>query len=149
MLAGTARFIRRARRVRKMLGGGMRQAGIVAAAGVVALEHMVGRLADDHAHARRLARGLAELPGIALDPATAPQAVQTNLVFFRVTDERFTWRSFLHALQQRGVRMGELGHGRIRAVTHAGIACSHIDQVVDTVADVLRAGRDRSAATAA
>jgi threonine aldolase len=149
MLAGSARFIRRARRVRKMLGGGMRQAGIVAAAGIVALEQMVGRLVDDHATARRLARGLAELPGIALDPATAPEAVQTNLVFFRVTDERFTWRSFLHALQQRGVRMGELGHGRIRAVTHAGIACSHIDQVVATVADVLRACRDRSAAAAA
>jgi threonine aldolase len=140
MLAGTARLIRNARRVRKMLGGGMRQAGIIAAAGIVALEQMVGRLADDHANARRLARGLAELSGIAIDPS----AVETNLVFFRISDDRFTWQSFLHALQRRGVRMGELGYGRIRAVTHSGIAISDIDQVVAAVADVLRAGPDRS-----
>jgi len=136
MLAGTGRLIRNARRVRKMLGGGMRQAGIIAAAGIIALEQMVGRLAEDHANARRLAMGLAELSGIAIDLSR----VQTNLVFFRVTDERFTWRSFLHALQQRGVRMGELGHGRIRAVTHSGIAISDIDQAIAAVADVLRAG---------
>jgi threonine aldolase len=66
--------------------------------------------------------------------------VQTNIVFFRVTDERFSWQSFLQALKQRGVRMGELGHGRIRAVTHHGITASDIDAAVAAVADVLRAG---------
>jgi threonine aldolase len=139
MLAGTGRFIRGARRVRKMLGGGMRQAGIIAAAGIVALEQMVGRLAEDHANARRLGMGLAELPGLGIDPSR----VQTNIVFFRVIDGRFTWLSFLDALKRRGVRMGELGHGRIRAVTHSGITNSDIDQAVAAVADVLRAGPDR------
>ncbi|HEX4417754.1 MAG TPA: low-specificity L-threonine aldolase [Kofleriaceae bacterium] len=138
MLVGGERFIRSARRVRKLLGGGMRQAGIIAAAGIVALEQMVGRLVEDHAHARQLAAGLAELPGLALDPAR----VQTNIVMFRVTDARFTWPTFLASLRRRGVRMGELGHGRIRAVTHLGITASEIDQVIAAVADVLRAGPD-------
>lgn len=136
ILAGTARFIRSARRVRKLLGGGMRQAGIIAAPGIVALERMVGRLTEDHAHARRLAAGLAELPGLAIDPAR----VQTNIVLFRVTDARFTFPSFLASLRRRGVRMGELGHGRIRAVTHFGITASAIDQAIAAVADVLRDG---------
>lgn len=134
MLVGTRGFIRRAKRARKMLGGGMRQAGIIAAAGIVALEQMVERLADDHANARRLAMGLSRIPGIRIDPAT----VQTNIVMFRVTDDRFTWQTFLSALKQRGVRMGELGYGRIRAVTHYGISESDIDTTTAAVADVLR-----------
>jgi threonine aldolase len=136
MLAGTAGFIRSARRVRKLLGGGMRQAGIIAAAGIIALEQMVGRLVEDHTNARRLATGLAELPGLEIDPAR----VQTNIVLFRVTDARFTWQSFLASLRRHDVRMGELGHGRIRAVTHLGITASEIDQAIAAVADVLRAG---------
>ena len=136
MLVGTHAFIKSAKRLRKMLGGGMRQAGIVAAAGVVALEQMVGRLAEDHVHARRLATGLREMKGLQVNLAT----VQTNILIFRVSDERFTWQSFLSALKQRGVRMGELGYGRIRAVTHYGITASDIDATVAAVADVLRTG---------
>lgn len=136
MLVGSQRFIKSAKRIRKMLGGGMRQAGIVAAAGIVALEQMVGRLSEDHAHARRLAVGLSELAGVKLDLSM----VQTNIVIFRVTDERFTWQSFLSALKTRGVRMGELGYGRIRAVTHYGITASDIDATLAAVADVLRTG---------
>nr|WP_281256690.1 low-specificity L-threonine aldolase [Melittangium boletus] len=136
MLVGSQAFIKSAKRLRKMLGGGMRQAGIIAAAGVVALEQMVGRLAEDHVHARRLAAGLQEMPGIQLDLST----VQTNIVIFRVTDERFSWQSFLSALKQRGVRMGELGYGRVRAVTHYGISESDVDATLSAVADVLRTG---------
>jgi threonine aldolase len=136
MLAGSHAFIKTAKRLRKMLGGGMRQAGIIAAAGIVALEQMVGRLAEDHAHARRLAVGLRELQGLEVDLAT----VQTNIVIFRVTDERFSWQSFLSALKQRGVRMGELGYGRIRAVAHHGISAADIDATLAAVADVLRTG---------
>lgn len=138
MLVGSEPFIRSARRVRKLLGGGMRQAGIIAAAGIVALEQMVDRLVEDHAHARRLADGLAELTGLAVDPTR----VQTNIVMFRVTDARFTWPTFLASLRRRSVRMGELGYGRIRAVTHHGVAASEIDQVIAAVTDVLRAGPD-------
>ncbi len=78
MVAGSAEFVRSVRRIRKMLGGGMRQAGVLAAAGLVALREMTLRLGDDHATARRLAEGLAALPGVVVEP------VETNMVFFRV-----------------------------------------------------------------
>jgi threonine aldolase len=133
---GDAAFAARARRLRKMLGGGMRQAGIAAAAGIIALEEMRHRLAEDHANARRLAEGLAALPGIELDPET----VQTNIVLFRVVDERFTWQTFIAAAEQHGVRVGELGHGRIRAVTHRGISAADIEHVLKAFASVLRHG---------
>src|SRR5213594_1868407 len=81
VICASRELIARARRVRKMIGGGMRQAGVIAAAGIVALERMVDRLAEDHANARRLAEGVAKLPGIAVDPG----AVQTNIVIFGVT----------------------------------------------------------------
>lgn len=136
MVVGECAFIAQVRRMRKMLGGGMRQVGIVAAAGIVALEEMVGRLAEDHVHARRLAEGLAQVPGIAVDP----QEVQTNIVFFRVIDERFTWQTFLAAAAKLGVRVGELGHGRLRAVTHYGVRAADIDAAVAIVAQVLRNG---------
>ena len=83
MLAGSRDFIDEARRVRKILGGGMRQAGILAAAGIVALNEMVDRLAEDHANARRLADGLANIPGIAIEPET----VETNILFFALAPD--------------------------------------------------------------
>ena len=83
VLCGSREFIHRARRIRKLLGGGMRQAGVIAAAGLVALDEMVNRLAEDHANAARLAGGLAKIPGIVVDPAT----VHTNVVFFDVDPE--------------------------------------------------------------
>lgn len=134
MLVGDAAFVEKARRTRKMLGGGMRQAGIVAAAGIVALEQMVERLAEDHANARRLAEGLATLPGIEIDLG----AVQTNIVIFRVADERFTWKRFIEAARGRGLRIGELGYGRIRAVTHYGITAQDIDTALSIVDSILR-----------
>jgi threonine aldolase len=135
VVAGTADLVGRVRRIRKMLGGGMRQAGLLAAAGLVALDGH-DRLADDHANARRLATGLAELPGIDLDPAT----VRTNIVLFRIVDERFTWRTFLRAVHGHGLALSELGHGRVRAVTHRGITGADVDRAVAIVARVLRDG---------
>lgn len=136
MVVGTGEFINRVRRWRKMLGGGMRQAGIIAAAGIVALEQMVDRLAEDHANARRLAAGLARIPGIAL----VTEAVPTNIVFFRLTDERFTVPRFIAAAARRGLRIGELGHGRIRAVTHAGISAADVDEAVAIIERITRSG---------
>ena len=134
LLAGTAEFVAKARRIRKMLGGGMRQAGIIAAAGLVAVEQMVERLADDHRNAQRLARGLSRLSGITV--LTDP--VQTNIVFFRVTEPRLTWQSFIAAAARRGLQVAELGHGRIRAVTHRGVTERDVDEALAIVADVLR-----------
>jgi threonine aldolase len=133
ILAGDAAFIARARRVRKLVGGGMRQAGIIAAAGIVALEQMVERLAEDHANARLLAEGLASFPQITIDMAT----VQTDIVIFKLHDERWTPGAFVRALAERGLLVGELGHGRIRAVTHYGIDSGDVEEALETVRAVL------------
>ncbi len=140
IVAGSADFVLAVRRIRKMLGGGMRQAGLIAAAGIVALEEMTDRLADDHALARRLAEGLAELAGVEVAP------VQTNIVLFRVLDERFSPPSFVAAARRGGVAVGEFGHGRIRAVTHADVTASDIDQALESIGRVLeeRSGCERS-----
>ncbi|GIV95391.1 MAG: threonine aldolase [Herpetosiphonaceae bacterium] len=133
LVVGDRRFVERARRLRKMLGGGMRQVGMMAAAGIVALETMVGRLVEDHANARRLAEGLAQIPGLRINLET----VQTNIVIFEVLDDRYTWQSFLEALSRHGVRMGELGYGRIRAVTHYGISADDVDLAIEAVRRIL------------
>jgi len=123
MLVGSQEFIRRARRNRKLLGGGMRQAGILAAAGIVALEKMVERLAEDHAHCKRLAQGLADYPQVEVDP----EQVMTNILIFRLRSAEQTplteeeVQPFLHKAREQGVLLGTMGGGRIRAVTHYGI----------------------------
>jgi len=131
LLCGSRAFIARARRVRKMLGGGMRQVGAVAAAGIVALETMIDRLAEDHAHARYLAERLAELPGVEIDPA----AVETNIVVFTLREG--TADEFLPRLAQAGVLATNFGPRRIRLVTHYGIERRHIDAAVARLARVL------------
>lgn len=141
MVVGEKDFICRARRLRKMLGGGMRQAGIIAAPGLVSLHHMTHRLAEDHAHAARLAQGLATIPGI---QCTSP--VETNLVFFRVVDDRFTTHSFLAEAAHYGVNMAELGYGRIRAVTHVGISEQDIDHALEIIQRMMRLGPTTSSA---
>lgn len=133
MVAGDAPFIEKVRRVRKMLGGGMRQAGIIASAGLVALEQMVDRLAEDHANARRLATGLAQLPGIQIDLTT----VQTNIVIFRLTAAQYTCERFIDTAFHYGLRLGMLGTGRIRAVLHYGITASDVDHALDIVSHML------------
>ncbi|GAB1516593.1 GntG family PLP-dependent aldolase [Actinophytocola sp. KF-1] len=132
VLAGSADFVLAARRVRKMLGGGMRQAGVVAAAGLLALTG-TERLAVDHDNARRLADGLAECDGIELDP----EAVRTNIVLFRITSDRLSWRDFIAAAARRGLGVSELGHGRLRAVTHSGVDRAQVDEAVRVVRAVL------------
>jgi threonine aldolase len=138
MLVGSRAFIEKAHRLRKMLGGGMRQAGILAAAGIVSLERMVGRLAEDHQNARRFAEGLRSMPGVTL----ADPEISTNMVFFRVVDPRFTLQSFLRAAARRGLHLGELGHGRIRAATHSGVSMAQVDEALAIVRSVLEAGPD-------
>jgi threonine aldolase len=137
ILAGEADFVAKARRVRKMLGGGMRQGGVFAAAGLVALDSMVDRLAEDHAGAARLAAGLAEVDGIDVDPGS----VETNIVLFRVTAEGLDDDRFLRNARDRGLAMGEFGHGRIRAVTHRGLGPKDVDAALGIVADVVREAR--------
>lgn len=137
MVTGTVDFVQQVRRIRKMLGGGMRQAGVLAAAGLVAIED-TGRLAEDHDKARRLAAGLAGLPGIAVDPGK----VQTNIVMFKVVDERFTWRSFELTARRHGLAITELGHGRLRAVTHRDVTSADVDQAISIARQVLAAGPD-------
>jgi len=129
VIVGDADYIKEARRWRKMVGGGMRQVGVLAAAGIVALDNMVERLAEDHANARKLAEGLAQIPGVTIDPDSLP----TNLVFFDIERED---RDEIHRqLVQRGVKGGG-GGKRWRYVTHYGITESDIDYTLDQVREV-------------
>jgi threonine aldolase len=121
-LAGSRELIDEAWRFKQMLGGAMRQAGIIAAAGLHALDHHVERLADDHARARRLAEGIAGLPGVDLDPAT----VETNIVVFSVPDAP----AFCAALEEAGVLVLALGPRRVRAVTHLDVDDDGIDRAL-------------------
>jgi len=131
MVTGSADFVQRARRWRKLLGGGMRQAGILAAAGIVALTEMIDRLADDHANARRLAEGLANIPGIVIDPAR----VMTDIVIFEV--ERLPVNEFLGRLAAEGVKMVAFGGRKVRAVTHYGIEREDIEAALAAVSRVM------------
>ena len=136
VVTGSEEFVARARRVRKMAGGGMRQAGIIAAAGLVALETMVERLAEDHANAKRLAVGLAGLPGIEVDPASC----ETNIIYAELPEGR--GRDLADALKERGV----LANGRsswVRFVTHFGITAEDVDEALDGVASAMRAASAR------
>ncbi len=133
LVCGTRDFIAEARRNRKIVGGGMRQAGVIAAAGIVALEQMVDRLAEDHENARRLAFGLAEIPGISLDP----EQVRTNIVIFDLVAERPTPAEFAAGLESEGVKVLALG-GRIRLVTHHGIDAADIDRALAVIRRVMQ-----------
>jgi threonine aldolase len=130
VLAGNRAFIDEAWHFKQMLGGAMRQAGIIAAAGVYALRHNVDRLADDHRNARRLAEGLADLDGITTDPGL----VETNIVFFEVDDatgfnERMT--------EEHGVRFSQLGERLLRAVTHHDVSSEGIEHAISAARAVL------------
>jgi len=135
-IAGTREVIHRARRARKVFGGGMRQAGIIAAAALYALDHNIERLAEDHANARRLAEGLAATPGITLDPA----AVETNIVYFDL-DPAIGAEAFCRALHDAGVWMLSVSATRVRAVTHLDVSRAGIEQAIAIVGRTLRALR--------
>jgi len=131
LLCGDAAFIAKARRFRKMVGGGMRQAGVIAAAGLIAVDQMVDRLAEDHRNARHLATGLARLPGIVIDP----DMVETNIVIFRVTG--MSAPDFLAAIRRAGLLAGSPGPGTVRMVTHNGIDAAQLDDALARVSDAL------------
>jgi threonine aldolase len=133
LLCGSAEFIIKARRMRKIVGGGMRQAGVIAAAGVVALNEMVDRLAEDHANARILAEGLATFAGLRINLAS----VQTDIVIFDLIDPRYRVETFTKALAEHGIKMSGFGGSKIRAVTHYGITSSDIEQTLEAVRAVL------------
>ncbi len=124
LLCGSRNFVRRARRVRKMLGGAMRQAGVLAAAGLYALEHNVERLAEDHAHARQLAHGLAGAPGVlgVVEP-------ETNMVCFEVDDAPLR----VDRASQRDVRVGAVDKRTIRAVTHLGVNAAAVEYAIENL----------------
>ena len=126
VVAGDDEFILRARRMRKQVGGGMRQAGVIAAAGLVSLMEMVERLAEDHANAKLLAKGLASLDGIAVDP----ESIQTNLVYFEVTREGMTSSDVAAGLKAEGVILSGTGGQIMRAVTHNDVTASDIEQAL-------------------
>jgi threonine aldolase len=126
ILCGSRAFIVEALRWRKLVGGGMRQAGVLAAAGLYALEHMVDRLADDHDNARALADGLSEIRGLRL----AQSDVQTNIVIVDVAEAGLDPLAFVHDLEEVGVLAGHFGGSLVRFVTHYGIARSDVEETV-------------------
>ncbi len=134
LLAGSREWIARARRYRKLLGGGMRQAGILAAAGLVALDTMVDRLAEDHTNARELARGLMGMDGLRLELET----VQTNMVLFEVVDPAWDAPALLAALARIGVLCGAFGPRQIRLVTHNDVAAEDVPEALDRIERVLK-----------
>jgi len=128
-LAGPREFVTRARRIRKLLGGGMRQAGFAAAAALFALEHHVERLAEDHQHARVIAQAIADTPGLRLDP---PE-VETNLIWFEVDAELGTAREVAAALKQRGVLVHAAGRQALRACTHLDVSAAQAERAAETI----------------
>jgi len=133
MLLGTRAFIDEARVIRKMLGGGMRQAGVLAAAGLVALEESPKGLPEDHANARRLAEGLAELPGIKIDP----EKVVTNIVIFDVAETGQTADAICAKLRERGVLASGFGSS-IRMVTHFDVTRADIEASLQALRGILK-----------
>lgn len=133
VICGSREFIAQARRNRKAVGGGMRQAGVLAAAGIVALEEMVDRLAEDHANARLLAEAIAGIPGLAIDPAT----VMTNIVIFEVSNPEVTPAQVSARLREEGVRINAIEGRKMRAVTHYGIGRADVERAIAALRKVM------------
>jgi len=122
-----------ARKYRKMLGGGMRQAGVIAAAGIVAIQKMVSRLAEDHANARKLAEGLASIPGIGI----RPEKIQTNIVNFE-TPTATSGPEFIQRMDALGVRVISRGGRLVRAVTNRMVSAADIDEALERIERLAR-----------
>ncbi len=134
IVCSTRAFIVQARRARKVLGGGMRQAGILAAAGVVALTEMTERLADDHANATKLAEGLANIQVISVDP----KLVRTNIVYFEITRGDMTPQLLEQHLKNEGVLLSPTGPSQMRAVTNYHVTSDDIEYVLNSFSKVLK-----------
>ena len=132
MLAGPRGFIDYARRIRKALGGGMRQAGVLAAPGIIALTEMVGRLGQDHARAKRLASAVAGLPGISLNPAE----VETNIIIFGLSHPRLSVAEFIAELRKRRV-WALASFGGVRLVTHKDIDDEDVERAIAAIKEIL------------
>ena len=132
VVCGSAEFIAQARRTRKVLGGGMRQAGIIAAAGITALEKMAERLEEDHRNAKRLAQGIAGIEALSIDV----ESIRTDIVYFEVAKERITAESLTSGLAKKGVKILHIGPRRLRAVTHYGISAEDIDTALKAIREV-------------
>lgn len=133
VLAGSREFIDQARRNRKMVGGGMRQAGGLAAAGIVALQEMVDRLAEDHANARVLAEGIADLPGVRVELDT----VQTNIVVIELQRPGLSGAEFVRRMGERGVKVSPFDGQLVRMVTHYGITRSDVEKAIKVTREAL------------
>ena len=133
LVVGTAEFIEKARKNRKILGGGMRQAGIIAAPGIIALEKMVDRLAEDHANARFLAEGLSKIDGVKVNL----KRVQTNIVLFDISSLGLADNQFIIKLKDKGVLALMHGTHVVRMVTHFGIKREHAEKAIAAVAAVI------------
>ena len=134
VVSGSRGFISKARRVRKVLGGGMRQSGVLAAAGIVSLTEMVDRLEDDHKNARKLAEGLSDVNGLSVDP----DVVKTNIVYFQVTHKGITSQMLTEKLGARGVRVLATGPDRLRAVTHYQVTSDDVDYALGVFSRVFK-----------
>lgn len=133
-VCGSVEFIAEARRTRKVLGGGMRQAGIIAAAGIVAMEQMVERLKEDHVNARHLAEGIAQIEGLSIDLTV----VQTNIIYFDLISDNLDIETFVNRLEKKGVRLLHIGGPRrCRVVTHYGIETEDIDVTLAALREVI------------
>jgi threonine aldolase len=134
MLAGNKRFINRTRHLRKMLGGGMRQAGVLAAAGIISLEKMTKRLAEDHARAKKLSDGLKQIKGLVLDAGTA----STNMVYFDLKDEvQLSVDQIIEGMKKRGVLVDWAGPRRFRLVTHYWVDDAGVEKTIKAFSEVL------------
>lgn len=129
LLVGNQEFIRRARKLRKILGGGMRQAGIIAAPGIVALESMIERLKEDHLNARHLAEGISKIDGIRVNLSR----VQTNMVYFSIEGLALTADQFISKLKENNILALALSENRIRMVTHKGIERKHVEKTITSI----------------
>jgi threonine aldolase len=135
LVCGSHDFVAQAHRARKLLGGGMRQAGVIAAAGIIALTTMVERLSNDHDDAQLLARGLARIPGIVVNP----DRVQTNMVYFDLAPECPLDAAGLAAkLKEKGILIGPAGRRRARMCLHYWISPVHIEKTLEIMAELLR-----------
>jgi threonine aldolase len=135
VLCGSRAMIERARRIRKQLGGGMRQAGVLAAAGIYALEHMTARLADDHRRATRLADGIQNLPGVVFEMGLPP----TNMVFPSFTqDIPYDAAEIVKRLKEQGILAGVVAERRLRLVTHYWIDDAAVDRTIEAFRQILK-----------
>lgn len=134
LLCGSRTFIHQARRVRKLLGGGMRQAGVLASAGIIALTQMIERLSDDHLHAQYLAQGLAQIPGIII----SPEKIKTNIIFFQLAPEQpLTAPQVAERLRQENIWVGAEDRRTFRVVTHYWLGKMEINQLLSGLSQIL------------